>query len=168
MVLDGELLSGALQLRRHQPGLDPRRHFCHEGAVYVGGGVVAWSALSAEDQRDHIAGYAAAAAGRPRPEGPETSPAAAGYQRGVTAARVAARIDAGVAPKTGFVVIDPDARHRRLVVTDARPVPERGGYEARVALGQWRRHHDGDGSSRDVPWSEGSRVFFTADALGAT
>ncbi|MDA8285769.1 MAG: hypothetical protein M0Z42_21260 [Actinomycetota bacterium] len=167
MVLDGELLSGAYQLRRHEPGLDPRRHFHHERDVYVGGEVVAWSALAAEDQRDYIDGYAVAAAGKTLSLDRYGSPAAAGYVRGSNAVHAARMIEENPDPERSYRIVDPDARGRRLVVTDVRPAPERGGYEARVAAGQWRRHHDDDGS-RDVPWTEGARVFFTVDALGAT
>jgi hypothetical protein len=167
MVLDGELLSGAIQLRRHQPGLDPRRHFHHEQSVYVGGEVVAWSALSAEDQSDYIDGYAVAAAGKLLDLDRYDSPAAAGFVRGTNAVHASRMIEENPDPERSYRIVDPDARGRRLVVTDVRPAPERGGYEARVAAGQWRRHHDDDGS-RDVPWTEGARVFFTVDALGAT
>lgn len=167
MILDGELLSGALQLARHVPGLDPRRHFHHPKDVYARGETVLWGDLPAEDQLDYIRGYARAVAGHPRShDSPvdEMSLFAAGYTRGTSVRNAAAYYDAGRGAGTSTAIVDPDARDRRLVVRDVRPAPERGGYRATVCGGQWRRHHDENGS-RDVPWAEGSPVFFTADAL---
>ena len=169
LIFEGELLSNALQLRRHVPGLDPHRHFHHESSVYIGGEERRWNTLRPEDQLDYIRGYAQAAASRTDPATRPSDPGsfeAAGWLRGCAAVSAAELIDRGQAPSTSLVIVDPDAVGRRLVVRNARPAPERSGYTAEAAAGR-RRYHHGQDYSRAVPWTEGTRVFFTDDALGA-
>ena len=67
LIFEGKLLSNALQLRRHAPGLDAHRYFHHESSVYIGGEERSWDTLRPEDQLDYIRGYARAAASRTDP-----------------------------------------------------------------------------------------------------
>lgn len=90
----------------------------------------------------------------------------AGWLRGRIAASAAALIDSGRAKDMSLTIVDPDAVARQLMVRNVRPFAEWGGYVAEVAAGQQRYHH-GQDYSWAVPWTEGMRVFFTADALGA-
>jgi len=168
LIFEGELLSNALQLYRHAPGIDQHRTFHAPASVYVGGVERPWSSLSAEDQVAYISGYARAIAhGGDRDHLPPNreEAAAAGYVHGQSALSAAAMIEAHPGEDRGYAIVHADAPGRRLVVTNPRFVPERGGYVASVGSGQHRRHFDDDGS-RTVPFSPGATVFFTVDALG--
>lgn len=172
MVFEGELTGNAYEMHRHDSRLDPRSVFHWTEEVYVGGNTRRWDDLSAGDRLDYIAGCAEVLAS----DGDTASMLFAGEASARQAGRVRGRnivsaqriIEENPDPDRGFVIVDSDAAGRRLVVRNVRPAPERGGYEAEVAAGQYRRHYDPDGSGRTVPWTEGSRVFFRQEALGAS
>jgi hypothetical protein len=169
LIFEGELLSNALQLHRHAPGLDPRRHFHPEATVYVDGEERSWCVLLPEEQLDYIRGYAQASASHADPtmQPPGREPfKAAGWLRARDAIAVAGLIDSGLDADRSYAIVDPDAVGRWLVVRNVRPARAWGGYRGEVAAGQ-RRYHPGEDYSRAVPWTEGTRVFFTVDALGA-
>jgi len=169
VMFEGELLSNAYELHRHVAGLDKNRVFHHPTEVYFKGNPTRWSSMSATEQIAYIRGYAKAIANdgdqSKRPKVPWTDPEGDGYVRGTNAVHAAQMIDEGRAGDRGFRIVDPDAVGRVLVVTNARPTRRRDGYVAEVAAGQKRRHHT-DTESQDVPWAEGTKMFFRADALG--
>lgn len=169
MVFEGELTGNAFEMHRHDSRLEQRSVFAWSEEVYVGGNSRRWDELGVEDQLDYIAGCAETlAAGGERRSGVAAggSPARqAGRLRGRNIVAAQRMIEERPDPERGYRIVDPDAAGRVLVVRNVRPAPERGGYVAEVAGNQHRRHHD-DSGSRTVPWSEGSRVFFRAEALG--
>ena len=169
MLFEGELLSNAYQLYRHEPSLSHGRTFHHPSQVYVGGVARQWHSLPATEQLAYIGGYARAIAHdgdqeHPPPDREEA--ASAGYVCGQNAVAAEKRIRAGnFEPGTSFRIVDPDANNRELVVVNPRYVPERGGYIAEVGDGQYRRYSNDEGS-RLVPISPHARIFFEVDALG--
>lgn len=172
MIFEGETTGRAYELHEHDSRLDARAVFHQETEVYVGGKTVRWDDLSPEEQVSYIAGCAEAMAEndsiREHRLGIHPGPARqAGRRRGMAINSARSMIDEGRAGDRGFAIVDSAAVGRRLVVTDVEPAPERGGYTAKVAGGQYRRHESDDGV-RTVPWSEGAKVFFRAEALGAS
>jgi hypothetical protein len=169
LIFEGELLSNGYQLHRYADGLDERRTFHHEQSVDIDGNSRAWNDLTGVEQMNYIKGYASAIGGDLRQEfakGPETPAMRAGFRRGLRQGTTEAVIvNGGGSNWRSFVVVDSDAVDRHLKVTDVRPVPERGGYEAEVAFGQYRHYSQWDGVRTTVPWSEGSKVFFVSDAI---
>jgi len=169
LVFEGELLSNAYELWRHEPSIDRNRIFHHPSEVYVGGHQARWDSLSADQQLAYVRGYAKAItnggdqAHRPRVHW--TDPEGDGYVRGANVVSAVSVIRDHPGEDRGFRIVDPDAVGRVLVVTHVTPTEQRGGFTAKVAAGQKRRHHT-DTTSQDVPWAEGSKVFFTEDALG--
>jgi len=169
MVFEGELTGNAYEMHRHDSRLDPRSVFAWTDEVYVGGNTQRWDDLSAEDRLDYISGCAEVLASdgdtRSMLFAGEASARQAGRVRGRNIVSTQRKIEEDPDPDRGYRIVDPDAAGRALVVRNVRPVPERDGYEAEVAAGQYRRHHD-DNGSRTVPWAEGSRVFFRKESLG--
>ena len=169
MIFEGQLLSNAYQLYRHQPSIPPDRTFHHSSQVYVGGIARPWNSLSATEQLSYISGYARAIAHNGDREHlpPDREEAAsAGYVCGRNTVAAEDRIRSGrLDPGASFRIVDPDANNRELVVLNPRYVPERGGYIAEVGSGQFRRYSNDEGS-RLVPISPHARIFFKVDALG--
>ncbi len=168
LIFEGELLSNGYQLHRHADGLDERRTFHHERSVDIDGNQRAWDDLTGTEQMDYIRGYVSAVGGdlhQEFTESPVNAASQAGFRRGLRQVTTEAVITSGGGNNwRSFAIVDPDAVDRHLTVTNVKPAPERGGYEAEVAFGQYRRHTTDDGRST-VPWSEGSKVFFVSDAI---
>ena len=95
MLLDGQLLSSALVLHRHNQAVaDDRRCYQQRPKILVDHRPVRWSSLSAEQQREHIAGYAAGVAGEPLATG--ASPLfASGHRQARQTERTARLVDNG-------------------------------------------------------------------------
>jgi len=169
LIFEGELLSNGYQLHRYADGLDERRTFHHEQSVDIDGNQRAWNDLTGVEQMDYIKGYVSAIGGDLH-QGLAESPATpaflrAGFKRGLRQATTEAVItNGGGNDWQSFAIVDPDTVDRNLMVTHVKPVPERGGYEAEVSFGQYRRHTTDNGSTT-VPWNEGAKVFFVSDAI---
>ncbi len=160
LTFEGIVLSNAFELCRHQPSLHRRRFFHHEANVRVASNIVRWDSLSADDQIEYIAGYAAGAAGV------DGVPGAAhwwsGYQRGVAVAVEAKRLEGG-ATVDHVLVVAPEAVDRQLhLVAVGRDERLGFGFKGVVAAGQMRVVYSDNGSTVR-PWSGG--YHFETDAI---
>jgi hypothetical protein len=123
MILDGELLSNALVLRRHNKRIDGRRCYNQRPQISVDGKQVPWHKLSAEQQLEHISGYAAGVAGEDL--APDASPVfVSGYHEGRSTELAARLIDSGATSTAE--VLEPSGR--RTVATGLKPMDEMHGY----------------------------------------
>ena len=132
MVLDGELISNALALHRHDKRIDSRRCYQQRSEIVVDGQKVRWLSLSAEEQCEHISGYAAGVAEGPRTDGgrwpPDASPLfASGYNQGRETELTAQMVDRGdVASTCPLEVVD--ASGRLSMARDLKPMDAMKGY----------------------------------------
>jgi hypothetical protein len=122
-ILDGELLSNALVLRNHNPEIDSRRCYQQRSQIIVGAKKVRWLSLSAEEQCEHIAGYAAGVAGSEVPAG-ASELFRAGHHQGALTEQTARLIDEGVVSAVAVI----DMTGRQTMASDIEPLDVRNGY----------------------------------------
>ena len=122
-ILDGELLSNALVLRSHNPKIDSRRCYQQRSQITVGAKKVRWLSLSAEEQCEHIAGYAAGVAGDELPDD-ASELFKAGHRQGSVTEQTARLIDEGLVSAVAVV----DITGRQTMASDIKPLDVRNGY----------------------------------------
>jgi len=122
-ILDGELTSNALVLRNHNPEIGSRRCYQQRSQITVGAKKVRWLSLSAEEQCDHIAGYAAGVAGSEVPAD-ASELFIAGHRQGVLTEQTARLIDEGVVSAVAVV----DMTGRQTMASDIKPLDVHNGY----------------------------------------
>lgn len=164
IIFEGELLSNGHMLHNYEPTLGTARTFHHPYAVELGDRTVRWSDMPAEEQADHIAGYAAAAAGKHMDS--RSLAWEAGYRRALRVETIARRLVLSPGRITEVEVVAADADNRSVRLMDPRPDELlRRGFVGEVAPKQYRRHYSADESSRSVERTPGTHFHFDMDAI---